>query len=75
MGKTEVVSHDLNPLWPRVSVKLKMKGEVTIKCFDYDFGRNDDLIGEVCLYAGGHVLVRVCVHEIVCGGACECMYE
>ena len=48
LGKTEVVSHNLNPVWPCICLKLKKKRDVLIECFDYDFGRKDDLIGEVC---------------------------
>lgn len=51
IGKTEVVLHNLNPLWPRLTVKLRLEGQILIKCFDYDVLSKDDYIGEVLVQA------------------------
>jgi len=51
IGKTEVVLHNLNPLWPRLMVKIKLEGQILIKCFDYDVLTKDDYIGEVVVPA------------------------
>ena len=51
IGKTCVVPHNLNPVWPRMTIKVKAHGHVLIRCFDYDVLTKDDFIGEVQISA------------------------
>ena len=46
VGQTEVIQHNLNPVWQPVSVTLALGRNVFIECMDKDEDSQDDVVGE-----------------------------
>lgn len=51
VGTTEVIPHNLNPVWKALSISLRADSMVTVKCWDEDKLTSDDIVGEaeVCV--------------------------
>jgi hypothetical protein len=46
IAQTEVIEHNLNPVWQPLTVTLALGSNVSIQCMDKDEGSQDDVVGE-----------------------------
>ena len=47
VATSEVIPHNLNPMWPGVTLNLKIGPDVLVQCFSHDLLHRDSLIGRL----------------------------